>query len=795
MIHRNICPICGSENPEGSEFCQVCKANLKALPSEMFPTDSVPVQQEQETKAEPVQDYEKEPDLDSPVPVWLATKLKPSEKKPMDFDAFSDMLFGITDDRKANPPAKVTKPQKNNKAESVYQPPLQNIAEPPLIEPDENSPKIITEEIPGIADFLRQRPARKWEDKKPLPHVNNSSSISLLTDFSHERPAKKWDDHFPVNESNNDPVNKKPSETVQQLSIWWQEDAPLVEPDQSEETAKDTEADDPLLDNSVSPTKVADADELFSEDIRNSERNSRSEAEEFQPENGSLISELLQEMNSESGSLTPSEQHENREGTVFYSGNHPADGSDEESSADFSEITIDDEDNSASAATLDRILRNIGYEVGSTDKADAVPSEETKPQDPQDTDGKGPDQSGGPSSDLPKDSDQHKKNNDAGKASSFLQPLRGFFVPQVIDNPLIPDDDITEEKDADPYGLSEETIPEKDDSNEDMEIPWDLFGSADMSLPQSPEDPAYRTFSRSGIPEDPGSTTYQQRMISSILGKIIQAENFVQPQVEKNNRGISFWARLFLSILAICGTVIILNTNIIDSISVPAIPASPESEEFYEQTEAVSGETLVVVDYTPAYSSLMNNAAENLIAALEKKADKVRVTAVNPAAMPIVYRLLPHTGEKTEFTGWLPAGIISIRSQLAFGNIPAHTWLLTSESTSVRFWAEQLAVSEGEHFLHVMGPGQLEPLLSSYRQAGLVNGMLTNDADIQNYGEENHTVSRTQASVWYLTALVPLAWVFGIIGKAMSKEPDYGRKSKVKSEEIQQNTEKEPENG
>ena len=31
MIYRNICPICGSENPEGAEICQVCKANLVAL--------------------------------------------------------------------------------------------------------------------------------------------------------------------------------------------------------------------------------------------------------------------------------------------------------------------------------------------------------------------------------------------------------------------------------------------------------------------------------------------------------------------------------------------------------------------------------------------------------------------------------------------------------------------------------------------------------------------------------------------------------------------------------------------
>ena len=52
MIHRNICPICGSENPEGSEFCQVCKANLQALPASVFPIDNeVPEPEEQKAAA------------------------------------------------------------------------------------------------------------------------------------------------------------------------------------------------------------------------------------------------------------------------------------------------------------------------------------------------------------------------------------------------------------------------------------------------------------------------------------------------------------------------------------------------------------------------------------------------------------------------------------------------------------------------------------------------------------------------------------------------------------------------
>ena len=103
MIHRNICPICGSENPEGSEFCQVCKANLQALPSEMFPVDPDPIEQEQNTESisDPV--IKEEPQPDGPVPIWLKDKLKPTEKKqPMDFDAYSDMIFGVQDRRSSS---------------------------------------------------------------------------------------------------------------------------------------------------------------------------------------------------------------------------------------------------------------------------------------------------------------------------------------------------------------------------------------------------------------------------------------------------------------------------------------------------------------------------------------------------------------------------------------------------------------------------------------------------------------------------------------------------------------------
>ena len=323
MNHTIICPICGSENPEGSEFCQVCKANLKTLPSEIFRDGLNPAEPEKpaETASQEVQNDE--PDLDSPVPEWLKDKLKPTEKKPMDFDSYTDWLFGTSDSSRTSSSNKTFRTTKQKKQEQVYQPMFQSMIEPPLIEPDENTPKTLEENIPGIADFSIQRPARKWEEKKPeaVAPAYKGTSVSLLDDFKTERPARKWDDRHPADEEN----SAKEDDGISQLPLWWQQDSPLVEEDENAQELKSAEYDDPALENSVSPTKVIDAHKIFaatSDNIQGSDEEGNSQTPgthygEYKPESGSLISDLLNDMNSSSGSLTPAEQAENVELSRF----------------------------------------------------------------------------------------------------------------------------------------------------------------------------------------------------------------------------------------------------------------------------------------------------------------------------------------------------------------------------------------------------------------------------------------------------------------------------------------------
>ena len=794
MITRNICPICGSENPEGAEICQVCKANLVALPDDIFQIDNTPVnspvQQDTETKTP---DNGKSESENSPVPIWLQRRFQQKdrqERTPFDFDSYTNALFGGTpENQNPAPSLKITKPQNIRKSDQVYQPFLENVVEPPLLEPDENSPRTIEENVPGITDFNIRRPARKWEDRLPgSPNTaNKGTHVNLLHDFSSERPARKWDDE---SAPENDPLAYDDKGMIQ-LPDWWKEDAPLVETDPAEPEEKVQEADTPELINSASPTKVADAKRFFntagssSEDDRPTKPRPRSN--DYEPESGSLLSELMSEMNSSSGSLTPGERREKENVTVFFSGNHPADDDIPEPEQEIIEIDTSEDNSAGNAAMLDRILRGIGYQV----EGEPVPETADHNSIPEKADS--------PAADEQDENKPDETRPDTVQETVSKPVIHEVYVPQVIENPLVPPEDDEEpgEKDADPYDLGGDgKIPYRDDDgSEDLDIPWDLFGAADMALPQSPEDPAFRTFSRSSIPEEADATAYQQRMISSILGKIIHAENFVEPKTPENKRYISFGARLFWTALAICGVILILTTGIVDHLAPGSVSAGERSQAFYQSVETTEGNALVIMDYTPAYSAHMDDAAERLVSALEDHAEKVYLAALNPAAMPGTQMLLDRHSEKTEFAGWWPAGLISLRSRIAFGNLPQQIWLLTSESSSLQIWAEQLTVSNGKHSLHVLAPEQLSPLLKPYLNSGMVSDALCRDADLLHYGENTYSADRPMMAVWYLSALLPLALLFGALTKFFKTPPSYGRKSSIQPEDLPENPETEAVNG
>ena len=716
MIHRNICPICGSENPEGSVVCQVCKANLQNLPDDIYPEDPVPSENVNNSEV-PHGDFESEElNLDSPVPDWLKSRLQKTDQTgknaKVDFESYADVIFGVQDNRKPGAAAGKVKPRKPRKTEPVYQPPLGNLIDSPLVEPDGNNTDPEPKNYPGIMDFSNIRPVKKWDDPKQ--------------DASAEEVKRRSDKIFQM--------------TAVQVPLWWQQDAPLVESDDTDETGKSAD-DDPELFNSVSPTKVLDPLEVSEDDLSAMIAESPADnKDEFQPDSGSLLSDLMNEINSNSVTLTPAENSARDNGTIFYSGNREKP---EDPAPEVPEITSPEEDTLSSAEALDQILRGMGYQTEDqvTDNtADSLsPSSENQEQ-------------GSPEEEESETIDHEP----AGPA------------------------------DEDPL-LSQTRISVKEDLLEEPDIPWNLFESQDMSLPQSPEDVEYRAFSRKGLPSDQDSTTYQQRMMSSILEKIIYAENFVPSRNKPNNRAVSYTARLFWSLIALGGIILILLTGIADRIPLPPLSSTSDTQAFLQAVAEVKGDTLVVIDYTPAYGTELDDAVGKLINDLADHSEKVYLSSLNPAAMPIVQKLLTEHKDRVEFAGWWPAGVISIRARLSSGEIPDQVWLVTSESTIVRDWAEQLAVSSEKRSLYVLSSGQLEPMLGSYRLSGMIDGSMSRDLDLLHYGEENISPDRFQIAVLYLAVLLPLAWMGGVAAKFLKSDPNYVRKKNRRSETPESN--------
>ena len=736
MSQRNICPICGSENPEGSEFCHVCRANLQTLPEEIFPAEPEPKNESFPSGEEELSADNDELGLDSTIPVWLQERFlqkdKNRDRTNFDFDSFSDAIFGVQDEQKSSSPAKVLKPKqkKQKKKGPVYQPQLE-ILDAPLVEEEDGA-------------------------EKSLPENNQ-----VLKDFKTLRPVKKWDDpqKDPVIESVRDHSDKEFSAEYQ-IPLLWQQDMPLVE-DGEPDISKDAADENDEFFNSVSPTKLADAGTITEPDKKPEKRKSgrkrqnetvQQDPGEFKPESGTLLSDLMNEMDRNSESLTPQEMQENSNGTVFYSGNTPEKPpADEKPESIRFEAPVEETETATDAAVLDQILRGIGYQVEEEQSAPETPEPENITEDPK---------------------PQVTQNTTADDSTSDKE--------QTPDPALIEDDSF----------VPHETIPEKIDELDEQDIPWNLFEAQDMSLPQSPEDPAYRTFSRSSIPEEAGNTTYQQRMMSSVLGKIIQAENFVLPKKNPSPRKVSMGVRLFWTLLALGGVLLILLTGISDRLVTPPAENTAGTTAFSRYVQDIAGNALVIVDYTPAYGAEMDAAAEEVIRGLEENAEKVHLAVLNPAAMPKARALLDSHKDKVEFMGWWPAGVISVRSHIASGDVPENIWILTSESGSVRSWAEQLAISDESYHLHILASGQLEPLISPYLDAGLVTSALCNSRDLRNYGSAGDFGSRQLHAVWYLAALLPLACLGGVFTKFVSIDPNYGRMKNSEKENPDKNSEK-----
>ncbi len=699
MSGNRKCPICGSETEPGAAFCPVCKADLNALPEEMFPLEQDPEPQ----KLVPSED---ELDLDSPIPEWMRRRFQEKGKNrsgKMDYKSYEDALFGSpakSESAKSARPTRRAPKSAPAPADAVYQPPLD--IEPPLVEPDDKTEKKDAADTPNLNNFSETRPARKWDDP--------ASAAALDSRISEE---------FPALEPDYSDVEK-----------------PLVEPDGGNEQ-KNAPEDDPALLKCVSPSKVRDAARYL--DGHGNVIRSKASApaapadhDRLEVSEDSLLGDLLKRMEDGNKPEEPKPAE-----TVFFTGNETPNETADGTPA-VNDIDLSGTDGN-SAAMLDRILRGIGYrtegEAAPVQEQTAAP-EQTAPEEP-----------------AAEETPEAEESADAPAEETSEAQMEAASESSPVDD---------------------QPIQIKDDDSDDLDIPWDLFGSADMDLPHSPADPAYSTFSRKGIPSDPGSTEYQQRMLSSVLKRIINAETFVRPLRKPNGRAISLAARIFWALLAIGGAAVILLTNLSDRITLEPDTALSENAAAFTESVAETDNALVVVDYTPAYSAVLDAPAEKLLASLRGNGSKVTAAVLDPAAMPAANRLLG--GDEAD---WWPAGTLSIRLRAAGGELPKDVYLITANASSIRSWAEQLGAAGEGIRLHVMAAGQLETVTDAYLSAGLAADAMTNRDDLNLYGGGSVLDGRAGFAVLYLAMLPLPAWLGGVIAQFLRKDPERGRRTAV----------------
>ncbi len=697
MSGNRKCPICGSETERGAAFCPVCKADLNALPQEMFPLEQDSSPQEAAPAGNGL-------DLDSPIPEWMRRRFREKGKNKggkLDYQSFEDALFASPAKSEASKPARPSRraPKSTSApADTVYQPPLD--IEPPLVESDDKTEQKDVTDTTKLDDFSEIRPARKWDDPASAAALDN-----------------RIDEEFPTLEPDYSDMEK-----------------PLVEPEEGSER-KNVSEDDPTLLNSVSPAKVRDAArylDSYGNVVRSKMSAPAVPADHDDPpvSEDSLLSDLLKRM--EEGDKPEDPQPAE---TVFFTGNETQDGTEEGTPA-FNEIDLSGTEGN-SALMLDRILRGNGYHV----EGETTPAQEQTAV---------PEQS---APDVPAEE------------------------PVVEEAAETPAEETSEDRaDAAPESspVNDQPVQIKDDDSDDLDIPWDLFGSAEMDLPHSPADPAYSTFSRKGIPSDPGSTEYQQRMLSSVLKRIINAETFVRPLRKPNDRALSLAARIFWALLAVGGVMIILLTNLTDRITLEPDRTLSENAAAFAAAVSKTDNALLVVDYTPAYSAVLDASAGKLLASLRGNGCKVNAAVLDPAAMPTANRLLGADG-----ADWWPAGVLSIRRQIAGGGLPQDVYLITANASSVRNWAEQLGAAGAGIRLHVMAAGQLETVTDAYLNAGLVADAISARDDLNIYGGGSEFEGRAGFAVLYLAILPFPAWLGGLIAKFLRKDPERGRRSAV----------------
>ena len=778
-----ICPMCGSPNDENADLCEVCKVDFTRLPNDLKPQKLQNRESSEKTslRSELTQDSNL-----TETPDWLRkriqTKENPQNQASSSIDNYLNMIFGRTNESaEAN--------------EDAAEPDHQNVPfsreDLEALDLSENSESpntdVSPEELETYSDFETIRPERKWdsdneseqnsasevqESFNDLPDAGTASKQAdpekvqskkaaaidpgllpeeVFNDFSIIRPQSKWDGE--ESDSQNLEIDQSDANPLRdaQLALFNESDI-----DSDSKGADLTEEESQFFDFTVNrPQRKWDASDQSDSAAEDSVSSSQFAFESLDE----ILSDprLLDDENGAMDEESVSKQVPEQEPSLVDSlltqilSNEPTDPGE-------LPLISASENNPSSY-----------YETNKPSSQIEIDPELEFLIDDQDT------------AQRPTESEPNHQQDQPDELTAFVQ-TEDTFPENLLTDDIVPDS----------YDL------EADDLDE---VPWDLFETGDMTLPGTNyvETSSYKSFSKSGIPEEKKNQDYQQRMISTILERVFQTEGLNRPLTKTRSRGSKKTSQLMIAITVLIGILFLLFSGIFDFIPLnpPSMESFPDLVSFNQSFEEIDSESdiLVVIDYTPGFSNELGSSASALLQKLNDRQAKVQIITTNPSAA-ILTSQLQSTIASPEIlsSGYLPGGVLAIQNLLA-GNPDSFDalYLVSANFDSARAWLEQISTLPTSIPVHIIGSAQIQSLIEPYRRTSLIHSSISSPLEKDLFAGKSISSpqeKRKTLSLWALVLFAVLAFLAGSMQRSPYQSILSDEKSRSNKGDIQPDHEK-----
>ena len=778
-----ICPMCGSPNDENADSCEVCKVDFTQLPNDLKPQKMQ--DRENSEKTSPRSELTQDSNL-TETPDWLRkriqTKENPQNQASSSIDNYLNMIFGRTNEStEANEDA--AEPDHQNVPFSQEDLEALDLSESPLSSNTDVSP----EELETYSDFETIRPERKWDSDNGSEQNAASAVQEPFNDLPDTGTASKWVDPETVQSKEAAAIDPGllPEEAFNDFSI--------IRP-QSKWDGEESDSQNLEIDRSdANPLRDAQL-ALFNESDMDSVSKGADLTEEESQFFDFTVNRPQRKWDDSDQSDSSAEDSLSSSQVAFESLDEilsdPRLVDDENGAMDEESVSkqVPDQEPSLVDSLLTQILSN---EPTDPEEIPAVSETENNPSSYY--------QTNKPSSQIEIDPELEflLDDHETTQRPTESEPVQQQDQPDELTASVNAEETIPENL------LTDDIVPDSYDLEADDldEVPWDLFETGDMTLPGTHfvETSSYKSFSKSGIPEEMKNQDYQQRMISTILERVFQTEGLNRPLAKTRSHGSKKTSQLGIAVTVLIGIFFLLFSGILDFIPLnpPSVESFPNLVSFNQSFEEIGAESniLVVIDYTPGFSNELGSSASALLQKLNDRQAKVQIITTNPSAAILTSQLESAIASPEIFSsGYLPGGVLAIQNLLA-GNPDSFDalYLVSANFDSVRAWLEQISTLPTSIPVHIIGSAQIQSLIEPYRRTSLIHSSISSPLEKDLFaGKSINTPQekRKTLSLWALVLFAVLAFLAG----SMQRSPYQSILSDEKSRSNKGDIQPDPEN-